>query len=109
MPFDEGLAERVRRLLGRRRGLVEKKMFGGVAFLLSGNMCVGVHKSDLIVRLPPEETAAALGQPHTKRFDLTGRPMKGWILVVAAGLKGEVALNRWVAIATKYAGSLPAK
>ncbi len=77
MPFDEELAGRVRRALGRRRGLVEKKMFGGVAFLLNGNMCVGVHTSDLIVRVPPEETEMVLAQPHTKRFDLTGRPMKG--------------------------------
>jgi hypothetical protein len=56
-------------------------MFGGVAFLLNGNMCVGVHKSDLIVRLAPEETGATLSQPYTRRFDLTERPMKGWILV----------------------------
>ncbi len=109
MPFDEGLAERIRRSLGRRRGLVEKKMFGGVAFLLNGNMCVGVHKTDLIVRLAPAETETVLAQPHTRRFDLTGRPMKGWILVEASGLKTEVALKRWMEIATKYAGSLPAK
>jgi len=62
-------------------------MFGGIAFLLNGNMCVGVHKSELIVRLAPEATDAALAQPHTRRFDLTGRPMKGWILVEQAGLK----------------------
>lgn len=108
MPFDEGLANRIRRSLGRRKGLVEKKMFGGVAFLLNGNMCVGVHKSDLIVRVPPEETETVLAQPHTRRFDLTGRPMKGWILVQGPGLT-EVALNKWVDLATTYARSLPAK
>jgi TfoX N-terminal domain len=109
MPFDERLAERIRGSLGRRKGFVEKKMFGGVAFLLNGNMCVGVHKSALIVRLAPEETDAALAQPHTRRFDLTGRPMKGWILVEAAGLKTDAKLSKWVQVAAKYAGALAAK
>lgn len=109
MAFDERLADRIRGSLGRRKGLVEKKMFGGVAFLLNGNMCVGVHKADLIVRLAPEETDAALAQAHTRRFDLTGRPMKGWILVKQGGLKTDAQLRKWVQVAAKYAGSLPAK
>jgi TfoX N-terminal domain len=109
MTFDERLAERIRGTLGRRKGLVEKKMFGGVAFLLQGNMCVGVHKTDLIVRLAPEETDAALSQPHTRRFDLTGRPMKGWILVAPAGLKTDAKLGKWVQVAARYAASLPPK
>jgi hypothetical protein len=109
MAFDERLAERVRGSLGRRKGLAEKKMFGGVAFLLNGNMCVGVHKSELIVRLAPEDTDAALAQTHTRRFDLTGRPMKGWILVEPAGLKTDAKLGKWVQVAANYAGSLPAK
>ncbi len=109
MAFDERLADRIRGSLGRRKGLVEKKLFGGVAFLLNGNMCVGVHKSELIVRLAPEETAAALTQAHTRRFDLTGRPMKGWILVEQGGLKTEAQLSKWVQVAAQYANSLPAK
>src|SRR5439155_6864133 len=109
MAFDERLADRIRGSLGRRKGLVEKKMFGGVAFLLNGNMCVGVHKSDLIVRLAPEATDAALARAHTRRFDLTGRPMKGWILVEQGGLKTDAQLSKWVQVAAKYAGSLPAK
>lgn len=109
MTFDERLAQRLRGSLGRRPGLVEKKMFGGVAFLLNGNMCVGVHKSDLLVRLAPEETDMALSRPHTRRFDLTGRPMKGWILVEQAGLNTDAKLRKWVQVAAKYAGSLPAK
>ena len=109
MAFDERLAERIRGSLRRRKGLVEKKMFGGVAFLLNGNMCVGVHKSELIVRLAPEETDAALAKPHVRRFDLTGRPMQGWILVEAAGINTDAKLGKWVAVAVKYAGSLPAK
>ncbi len=109
MAFDELLAQRIRGTLGRRKGLVEKKMFGGVAFLLNGNMCVGVHKSALIVRLAPEETDAALAKPHTRRFDLTGRPMKGWILVEPAGLNTEAKLGKWVQVAASYAASLPPK
>ena len=109
MAFDERLAERVRSALGRRKGVVEKKMFGGVAYLLNGNMCVGVHKSDLIVRLTPEDTDVVLSKPHTRPFDLTGRPMKGWILVESQGLKTEAQLGKWVQLAAKYAGSLPAK
>ena len=109
MAFDERLAERIRGSLGRRKGLAEKKMFGGIAFLLNGNMCVGIHKSAMIVRLAPEETDAALKQPHTRRFDLTGRPMKGWILVEPEGLKTETKLSKWIQVASKYASSLPAK
>ena len=109
MAFDERLAERIRGSLGRRKGLVEKQMFGGVAFLLHGNMCVGVHQNELIVRLAPEETDQALAQPHTRRFDLTGRPMKGWILVEPAGVKTDAKLGKWIQVATKYASSLPAK
>lgn len=109
MAFDEQLAERIRSTLGKRKGLVEKKMFGGVAFLLNGNMCVGVHKSDLIVRLAPEETETALAQPHTRRFDLTGRPMKGWILVQSAGLNTEAKLRSWVQVAVEYVAALTAK
>jgi len=109
MAFDELLAERIRKTLGRRKGLAEKKMFGGVAFLLNGNMSVGVHKSDLIVRLAPEDTEAILSQSHTRPFDLTGRPMKGWILVESQGLKTDAQLGKWLQLATEYAGSLPAK
>src|SRR2546426_4377846 len=76
MAFDERLAERIRGSLGRRKGFAEKKMFGGVGFLLNGNMCVGVHGSELIVRLAPEDTDGALKQANTRRFDLTGRPMR---------------------------------
>lgn len=109
MAFDERLTERIRATLGRRKGLAEKKMFGGIAFLLNGNMCCGVHRSELIVRLAPEETATALSEPHTRRFDLTGRPMKGWILVEPAGLKTDAKLGEWVLLAAKYASSLPEK
>lgn len=109
MAFDEKLAERIRTHLGKRRGLVEKKMFGGIAFLVRGNMCCGVHRDDLIVRLDPTDTDGALSEPHTRVFDLTGRPMKGWILVESSGLATDSQLGKWVDRASNYAGSLPPK
>jgi TfoX N-terminal domain len=109
MAFDEQLAARIRTHLGKRPGLVEKKMFGGIAFLLKGNMCCGVHRESLMVRLDPAETDNALSEPHTRVFDLTGRPMKGWILVEPKGLANDTQLGRWVDRAAKYAGALPAK
>jgi hypothetical protein len=109
MAFDEKLAARIRTALGKRAGLTEKRMFGGLAFLLRGNMCVGVHQSEMIVRLAPEDTDAALAEPHTRVFDLTGRPMKGWILVEPKGLASEPALEKWIERAAKFAASLPSK
>ncbi len=109
MAFNEKLADRIREQLGPQHGLVEKKMFGGLAFLLNGNMCCGVHGEDMIVRIAAEQTDEALGEKYTRIFDLTGRPMKGWILVHPPGLKTKAALAKWVRIAVEYAVSLPAK
>ena len=109
MAFDEQLAERIRHQLGKRRGVTEKKMFGGVAFLVNGNLCCGVHGQELIVRLDPEQTEQALSKPHTRVFDLTGRPMKGWILVQPKGLATQAALSKWIRVGMKYTSSLPAK
>src|SRR3972149_6927475 len=97
MAYDEKLAHRIREHLGRRAGLVEKKMFGGLAFLLKGNMACGVHGDRMIVRLAPEETDAALKKPHTRVFDLSGgRAMKGWLLVASEGLKNKAAPGKWL-------------
>jgi TfoX/Sxy family transcriptional regulator of competence genes len=109
MAYDEKLAERVGKLLLKRKVITEKKMFGGVAFLLNGNMCCGVHGRELIVRLNPEQTDRALAKGHTRIFDLSGRPMKGWILVEPAGLANKAALAKWVHMGVSYAASLPAK
>ncbi|HET9707953.1 MAG TPA: TfoX/Sxy family protein [Gemmatimonadales bacterium] len=109
MAYDEKFAARIRRTLGPRKGLVAKQMFGGIAFLLNGNMCVGIHKDELIVRLDPGATDAALAKPHTRVFDLTGRPMKGWILVGPKGIATDTQLAKWIAIAAAYAGALPRK
>ncbi len=109
MAYDTRLAERIRKQLGQPEGLTEKKMFGGIAFLLNGNMCCGVHGQEMIVRIDPEETDRALRERHVRRFDLSGRPMKGWILIQPAGLADEDALARWIGTGRRYAASLPAK
>lgn len=109
MAFDNILAERIRQQLAQRRGMIEKRMFGGLAFLLNGNMAVGVHGEEMIVRLDPEQTVKALSRPHTRIFDLTGRPMKGWILVKPKGLTTKTTLAKWIQIGLKYAASLPPK
>jgi TfoX/Sxy family transcriptional regulator of competence genes len=108
MSFDEDLADRVRRALGPRKGLVEKKMFGGLAFLLDGNMCCGVLKRELVIRVAVDETDYVLAEPHTRRFDFTGRAMRGWVVVKTTGCEGD-ALADWVQRAVTFASSLPAK
>jgi hypothetical protein len=108
MAYDETLAARVRGTLGSSRPLSEKKMFGGLAFLLSGNMCCGIIGSDLIVRLGPAAADAALGEPGVRRFDPNGRPMKAWIVVADTALAGD-ALSRWLLPAASFAATLPPK
>ena len=109
MAYDERLAERVRDALGGHAGFSERKMFGGIAFMLDGNMCCGVLGSDLIVRLGPEGAEAALAEPHVRPFDATGRPMKGWATVAPAALDDDRQLARWVDEAAGFASSLPPK
>jgi len=109
MAYSESLAERIRAHLKGTRGLVEKKMFGGVGFLLHGNMCVGVWKSSLIVRLDPDQTAEALKLPDVREFDITGRPMKGWILVEPDGLETDDQLRGWLDQAKQFVVTLPRK
>src|SRR5687768_10435173 len=105
MAFDEKLADRIRNTIAKRKGFAEKKMFGGVAFLLNGNMCIGVHKDALIARIDPKDTAAALEAPHARVFDITGRPMKGWILVDPPGTAGA-QLADWIARSVKFVRTL---
>src|SRR5438093_7634198 len=109
MAFNEQLAIRVRAQLHRQVGLSEKKMFGGMAFLINGNMSVGVHGDELIVRISPEATDALLKEPGARLFDLTGRPMKGWLLVGTAGTKEPNSLKKWIRRGIEYAASLPKK
>jgi TfoX/Sxy family transcriptional regulator of competence genes len=109
MAFDESLAERIRQRLARRKNVGEKKMFGGVCFLLNGNMLIGVWKDSLCVRLGPEQAAELLLEPHVKEFDITGRAMKGWVLVEPEGVENDDLVKGWIERATKFVGKLPAK
>jgi hypothetical protein len=110
MTVDSELADRVRDQLAGEAGLAEKAMFGGLAFLVDGNMAVGItNTSELMVRVGPTGEGEALTDPHARRFDMTGRPMKGWILVERAGIETEAELNGWVRQGVEFARSLPAK
>ena len=109
MTYDEALATRLRDLVGAEPGLAQKTMFGGLAMLLHGNMAVGVHGDALIVRTDPAEQEQLLAEPGARVFDLTGRPMKGWLLVDPAGCTEDDDLRRWTARGITYARSLPPK
>jgi hypothetical protein len=109
MAYDKDLANRIREQLAGEDAVTEKEMFGGVAFLLGGNMAVGVTREDLMVRVGKDESDEALSRPHTKVFDMTGRPMRNWILVEPAGVDGDAELGAWVARGVAFARSLPPK
>src|SRR5215471_12423955 len=94
MAYDEALSKRIDQLTKNKKGFTRKEMFGGVGYLLNGNMCVGVHKDDLMIRYDPKLAAEVTSDKHVRPFDITGRPMKGWALVGNAGVKGE-GLNKW--------------
>jgi TfoX/Sxy family transcriptional regulator of competence genes len=109
MPYDELLVVRIRACLGYLPELVEKKMFGGVGFMLNGNMTCGVHKNYLIVRVGSDQYKKALQRPHTRPFDLTGRPMTGWVMVEPAGCASEKELSAWLEQGLTFARTLPGK
>ena len=109
MAFSESLAARIRNTLARRKNVEEKKMFGGICFLLHGNMLVGVWKDSLIARLGPDEGEAALREPHVRAFDITGRPMRNWVLVEPEGVEEDNELKDWIQRATKFVEMLPRK
>jgi len=106
MPYSKDLDSRLVRLLPP--GAVRKKMFGGTCYTLKGNMVCGVYRDFLILRLGPEQAAEALKQPDVKPLDITGKPMKGWVMIGAVSLTDE-AVAHWVAKAHAFAKSLPAK
>ena len=108
MAYNVKLAERIRAELGEVP-FVEKKMFGGVGFLLHGNMAVGVYKEDLIVRLNPARHDKLLKKAGVKLFDITGRPMKGWLMVEPEGCKTAKQLSIWVKEGVEFALTLPPK
>jgi TfoX/Sxy family transcriptional regulator of competence genes len=110
MAFDEHLARRVRALLQARSDVDERKMFGGIGFLVAGNMCCGVHGDELIVRLDTDRADELLSsEQHARRMDITGRPMRGWLLVAPEATAEDADLERWVRRSEAFASSLPPK
>ncbi len=109
MPYNEELAARLRAAIVRQDGVTEKKMFGGIGFMVNGNMCCGVAKDDLMVRVGPDGHEDALAQPYARPMDLTGRPMKGFVFVSLEGVREETALKEWVNRGVAFAKSLPSK
>jgi TfoX/Sxy family transcriptional regulator of competence genes len=108
MAYDESLAERLHERLDVDPAVRAKKMFGGLAFLTNGNMTVGVHADELIVRLGPDGVESALARPGVRPFVVGGRGMRGWVLVAPERL-GDPELDGWIAEARAYVGTLPAK
>ena len=106
---DEALAARIRQLMKRRRGYSEKKMFGGVAFFINGNMCVGPWKGSLIVRLDRAEHEATQAEAYVQPMDITGKVMKGWARIEPEGIRAIADLRAWVDRAVEYVQTLPAK
>jgi len=109
MAYDETVAERVREVFKRRRGVTERKMFGGIAFMLHGNMCCGVVGERLMLRLGNELAAAALDETHTHVMDFTGKPIKSMIYVEPAGFRTDGELSQWIDRAASFVKTLPAK
>ena len=110
MAYDEELGERLRAETHGEQGVTEKRMFGGLAFLINGNMAVSASsKGGLLLRVDPSDTEALLAQPHAEPFEMRGREMTGWLRIAPAGVRSDDDLRRWVAVGTRYARSLPAK
>ncbi len=109
MAYDETVAERLRQAFKSYSGVTERRMFGGLTFLLNGHMCCGVVQDELMVRVGPDAYQEALEQPGAREMDFTGRPLKGLVYVASEGFESEQSLRDWVDRGTRYALSLPAK
>ena len=110
MPYDEDLADRLRELLAGEAGITEKRMFGGLSFLVGGNLAVAASgKGGLMVRVAPEETDALLAKPGVRPFEMRGRALDGWLRVDADAVRTKRQLEPWVARGVGYARSLPPK
>lgn len=109
MAFSESLAQRIRAVLAGKKGMAEKKMFGGVCYLLHGNLLVGVWKDSLIARLGPEGAKQALTEDSVRPFDITGKAMKNWVLVEPDGIESDEELKEWIVRATEFVKGLPRK
>jgi hypothetical protein len=108
MAYNELLAKRIEELIKGKKSFTRKEMFGGTGYLLNGNMCVGVHKDELIIRYDPKLTEEINKTKNVRPFDITGRPMKGWSLVSGEGIKGTL-LNKWFELSVSFVKSLPKK
>ncbi len=110
MAYDESVADRLRGHLEGQPGLSEKKMFGGLAFLVSGHMAVAaVSQGGLLLRCDPAETDTLVGEPGVERFEMRGKKMNGWLAIDPSAIETEPALERWIAVGVDYAESLPPK
>jgi TfoX/Sxy family transcriptional regulator of competence genes len=109
MPFDEALAQRTRSLIGGDYAVEEKRMFGGLAFMVNGHMCCGISGQDLMVRVGPDIFEQALKRPHARPMDFTGRPLRGFVYVSPEGCRTSAKLNEWVKVGLEFALSLPPK
>jgi len=109
MAYDEGLAERLREVLQGRRGVTEKRMFGGIAFMVHGHMAVGIVGDALMARVGPEQHATVLRMKHVREMDFTGKPMKGFVYVAPAGIDSQADLEAWVERCVMFVSTLPKK
>jgi TfoX/Sxy family transcriptional regulator of competence genes len=109
MPYDDVLAGRIRAALDEQPAVIERKMFGGLAFMVNGNMCCGLVGSDLVARVGPDQYEEALGKQHARPMDFTGRQMRGFVYVAPEGWSSERDLRTWVDMALRFVLSLPAK
>lgn len=109
MAYNEKLAQRVRKTLAAHPGIIEKRMFGGLAFIIQGNMFCGVLNEDLIVRTGPESYEGALAEPHVRPMDFTGRPIKSMVFVGPKAYRSDEGLNKWIQRGLEFARSLPPK
>jgi TfoX/Sxy family transcriptional regulator of competence genes len=109
MAYDEKFDRRIKKIVSDWKNTENKKMFGGICHLLNGNMFCGVHKEFLILRLDTDRAKDALKLPHVRPFDITGRPMKGWVMVAEDGFKSDKDLKNWLDQTRKFVGTLPRK
>lgn len=109
MAYDVKLGEMVRNVMLEHRGMSERKMFGGLCFMLNGNMCAGVSGKKLMLRVGAEKSEDLLKKPHVKPMDFTGKPLKGMVYVMPAGLKTRAQVKKWVGEGLAFAKSLPKK
>ena len=108
MAYNILLSQRIDQLIKNKKGFTRKEMFGGIGYMFNGNMCVGIHKDDLIVRFDSEMNDTLMSKKNVKPFDITGRPMKGWLLVNVEGVKGN-ELEKWFELALAFVKKLPSK